>query len=225
MSTHQNVLVSVASLGKNDEVQILLSCGANPSSPDCDGILPLVAVQYGHKSIGRRLLETGAKGDCHDKVAAPSRHWIRNGHLSRTEALVQLLLVVGADANLATNVDISAILVPLDSNEQYQHFVNGHNKVVKRLLGAGANPNQISSIGRARDVAVQQGHIHVVHAVDEALAQSHLQSGTDLAQSLLQAAATGDVFQVADLLQQGVDPTSVNKARPPPSKRSRLKGL
>ncbi|OQR91706.1 hypothetical protein ACHHYP_20174 [Achlya hypogyna] len=185
-----------------------------PSDADKNGDSPLyTASENGHEDVVRQLIAAGADVNHENENG---RTPLSIAAFRGREGVVQQLIAAGADINAVgfnkqtplhaaaeTEGAESARLTPLHCASQC-----GYDEVVQLLLEAGANPSlkdyvstllppfRITREGEfARYYAIEKDYTYVLRAFDEAL---------------VQAAASGDISRVRDLLATGVDANTSN---------------
>ncbi|KAF5227359.1 hypothetical protein FAUST_11836 [Fusarium austroamericanum] len=122
----------------------------------------------------------------------------QNGH----EAVVELLLAAGADANAAATAHYNG------QTALQAAAGGGHLEVINKLLAAGANANAAASYYRrtALQAAAKRGHLEVVEKLLAAGADANAAASRYYRQTALQAAARGGHLEVVEkLLAAGAD--------------------
>ncbi|KAH7232462.1 hypothetical protein B0J15DRAFT_599313 [Fusarium solani] len=157
---------------------------------------------FGLRKAAETLLGFGQRPDLKDTSrCTPLWYAALNGH----KAVVELLLVEGADANAANN-NVAAVTIygrtALQAAAQ-----GGHLEIVEKLLAAGADVNAAAHIsGRtALQAAAQGGHLEIVEKLLAAGADINAAASFN-GRTALQAAAQGDHLEVVEkLLAAGAD--------------------
>ncbi|GEM_PF-594365 len=132
-SVPNNRIISAASNGNTDLVQILLTAGANVNTKDTEGrTVLMLAVSHGHFFTAKVLLDRGADVNAKSNTGLTSLMYAAmNGDTS----IVQALLAKKADVNAKNNKGETAII-----------YAKGNHYIIKLLKDAGAKEPQEETI-------------------------------------------------------------------------------
>lgn len=172
-------------------VEALLKCGANVRATEGNGATALHgAAFHGYAEVANLLLQAGANAKCADKHGnTPLTLAQGRGHARVYEALL---------ASCGDNVAADERLLA--------SAYAGNLGVVRKILGAGANPNMRRQDGATPlMLASEEGHTEVVRALLEHGADANA-ARTDIgARALLFASQNGHLEIAKLLLQRGAD--------------------
>lgn len=194
-------------------VRSLLDGGADPNSPQVDGMTALHwAAYHEDAATSELLLAAGADPD------ASNRYGVTPLHLaceSGNAEVTALLLAAGADANLAARGGETPLMTAARS---------GGAEVVRALLERGAEVGARESVSSQSALmwAAAEGHADVVRLLVGAGANVKYRLGSGFT-PLLFAVREGSVSAVEALLEAGADPN--DSIRPPPDAPSRARGV
>gem|GEM_PF-854388 len=170
-------LILASQSGHADIVKILLDAGAKVNAKTVNDWTPLMlAAEYGHTEVVRMLLDAGAKVNAQAK-----NKWI---YLSKNPEIIRY---VGMAELSVLNKGTPLMLASRE----------GHAKIVKMLLGAGAKVNAMTSSGRTSlMLAAENGHVELVKLLLDSGAK--VDSSSDTAS--LNLAARGGHSDIVKLL-------------------------
>ncbi|KAJ3040580.1 hypothetical protein HDV00_010760 [Rhizophlyctis rosea] len=221
--------------GHTEVVRLLLSAGANPSGglteavrADHSEFIPLFldaqpgdeaitgvfnsAIQFGSIKVAAAMLRAGAHPRMHNLVEA-----IQMGYSDVACLLLQAGVETNSDVFLSAIFEGLADTIPLfvnagaDVNAGNGYALvlaasQGHWRVVKNLLNAGADPNRSAWGESALEKAVEGGFAKIVSTLLNAGADVHVaDEDGNPEEALLVAVSRGDLAIVNLLLKGGAD--------------------
>ena len=199
----RTVLVTAASRGEKDSVQLLLDHGADVDKADGDGHTALITAAWeGREETVRLLIDKGAKVNIHDTDGETAL--FSAAHKGHT-AIVRMLLEHGADKN-AINSGQRTTLYHMVEKAVFEDASNENaveddviKGIVQLLLDHGADANIASYGDTALFLAACAGHTAIV--------QMLLHHCTDVPKrdALFAAAGEGHTSIVKTLLEHGSD--------------------
>ncbi len=141
-----SLLLSAASNGKGNLVDILLRYGADISVTDKAGRTPLMlAVESGHKEIVERLLQKNAGVDIKDKQGLAA---LSLAARSGNSEIVALLINAGSNIQIKSKYGNTPLILATDA---------GHEEIVRQLIDQGGEVDAINKSGNnALIIAMKQ---------------------------------------------------------------------
>ena len=194
------LLIEVASSGNLDEVNTLLSQGAQVKLQNKEGLTALMAAsKHGHTAVVAALLARGADVNLQNEDGSTAlMEASRYGHTT----IVETLLAHGAQVNLQNKFGSTALMI----SPGY-----GHTTIIETLLAHGAQVNLQNKFGAtALMISSVYGHTATVKTFIEHGAGVNLQN-EDGSTALILASRYGYTAIVETLLAHGAEVNLQNK--------------
>lgn len=193
-------LMAAAHLGRMDTVECLLEAGADVNAIKTSGWTAITAASNaGHEAVVRRLLaEIEKKGE--KKIGPALRCAAANGN----EAIADLLIAAGADVDGADVVPRNEY----DKTPLIEAVQGSHEKIVRRLIEAGADVNETYKCGEKLFPVI----FTAADVGNETIIEDFLDAGATVdptddyrGEPFLIALYDGRVWTVKKYVQPGVD--------------------
>jgi ankyrin repeat protein len=134
-------LIRAAQIGDREQVEALITTGADVNALNKEGTTALMAATWGKTGrgdvgIAKALIVKGANVNAANVYGRTALMDVAgNGNVE----FMSLLLSAGADVNLSTRVGGTAL---------HEAAFNGHTEIIRLLLTKGANPNAANGLGQ-----------------------------------------------------------------------------
>ena len=177
-------LMWASDAGNLEIVKALITAGANVDHQDKDGYTALMLASA--SGYAKDLIKAG------DNTKSTAELWFMSKTIKCHLEVVKTLIAAGANPNLRNKDGKTALMwsnlwghleiVKLFKNVNHKNVAlieaskEGHLKVVKALITAGADVNYQDEYGKtALDVAKEEGHLEVVEVLNLAMQQANRQ--------------------------------------------------
>lgn len=135
--------------GDSDATALLLGAGANANIQDSEWKTPLhLAIEEDNYEIIDLLLRSGADLNLGNQESGLQNSPLMDASYSGNLKLVEMLLSWKADVNQQGKQEMAALHLAARK---------GHSQIAAALIEAGANPDQKSKCGTAKELAQKQG--------------------------------------------------------------------